>query len=165
MRTSNPVPAEPGWFFIDASGRTLGRLATRIAHVLRGKHKSSFSMHAVHGDHVIVVNAGDVVLQGKKREEKFYVRHTKYLGHVKQVPLERVMAINPSTVLLRAVRGMLPRNRLRPKFLEHLHLYGAPSHPHAAQKPQPLDSIFSTPPLDKLGVNSASSEVGSSSKS
>lgn len=144
MRTSTPTLTEPAWYLVDARGKTLGRLAAHIAHVLRGKHKPTFSPHAPHGDHVIVVNAGGIVLQGKKREEKFYTRHTGYLGHVRHVPLSRILERDPAHVIIRAVRGMLPRNRLRSRLLQRLHVYEDAVHPHEAQQPQPLDVLFSS---------------------
>lgn len=142
MRTSVPKPAEPAWYVVDADGNTLGRLAARIASVLRGKNKPAFSPHAIHGDHVIVINASHITLRGRKSEEKFYVRHTGYLGHMKRLPIAGVLTSAPAQVIIRAVRGMLPRNRLRSKMLQNLHVFGQSAHPHEAQKPQPLDSLF-----------------------
>lgn len=142
MRTTTVHAPAPSWFVTDAAGKTLGRLAAQIAHVLRGKHKPAFAPHALHGDHVIVMNAAAIVLQGRKREEKSYVRHTGYLGHMKRIPVSRLLSSDPAQVLTRAVRGMLPRNRLRPRMLRRLHVYLDSTHTHLAQQPQPLDSLF-----------------------
>jgi large subunit ribosomal protein L13 len=141
MRTSYPAPAKPSWYVIDAEGKTLGRLAAQIAHVLRGKHKKDFSPHMLQSDHIVVLNAGKVVLRGKKMEQKEYFRHTGTLGRLRRIPVKRVLAEDPTKVLLRAVTGMLPRNNRKPEMLEHLHLFETAEHPHAAQQPQPFEKI------------------------
>ena len=140
MKTSTPKPTEPSWFVVDAASKPLGRLAADIAHILRGKHKPAWSAHQVWSDHVIVVNAGNVVLMGNKSESKVYYRHSGYLGHLKTIPISSLLQRKPESVLIRAVKGMLPRNRLREKMMDHLHVYASADHPHEAQKPQPLSN-------------------------
>ena len=144
MRTSTVKPSVANWYVVDAKDQVLGRLSTRIAHVLRGKHKVEWSPHQVMSDHVIVINAGGVVLTGKKSEQKEYIRHSGYLGHLKRIPYNRLVSKDPTKVIVRAVKGMLPRNRLRPLMIKHLHVFKDDSHIHAPQKPQPLASIFDT---------------------
>jgi large subunit ribosomal protein L13 len=118
------------WWVVDASGKPLGRLATEIARVLRGKHKPSFTPHLDTGDHVVVVNAEKVRLTGKKAESKTYFRHSGYMGHEKHIPFRRVLATHPERVIETAVRGMLPKNTL---------VYAGPAHPHEGQRPEPLE--------------------------
>jgi large subunit ribosomal protein L13 len=130
---------ERAWFVVDASDLVLGRLATRIATVLRGKHKPIFTPHVDTGDHVIVVNAEKVRLTGRKREQKLYIRHTGYTGHLKQVTADKVLSgPHADRVVREAVRGMLPKNSLGRKMLAKLKVYAGSEHPHAAQKPQEL---------------------------
>lgn len=127
------------WYVVDAAGQPLGRLATRIAHILRGKHKPTFTPHLNGGDGVIVVNAGQVRLTGRKLEQKRYFRHTGYMGHERLTPVKNVLARHPERVIERAVWGMLPKTTLsRQKVKQMLKVYAGPSHPHAAQQPQPL---------------------------
>lgn len=130
---------ERHWWVVDADGATLGRLATRIATTLRGKHKPTFTAHLDTGDPVIVVNAAKVKVTGKKLSAKQYFRHSGYPGGFKAETLERLLARRPEEVLRRAVRGMLPQNRLGEKMLRKLYVYAGPSHPHAAQKPAPMN--------------------------
>lgn len=127
------------WHVVDAEGATLGRLATRIAATLRGKHKPSFSTHLDVGDPVIVVNAAKVRVTGKKLSDKQYVRHSGYPGGLKVETLERLLARRPEEVLRRAVRGMLPRNRLGDRMIRKLFVYAGAEHPHAAQRPEPME--------------------------
>jgi large subunit ribosomal protein L13 len=141
MKTSTIKPAAAKWYFVDAHGKTLGHLATQIAYVLSGKHKVIRSPHQLHSDHVIVTNAQKIVLQGKKAEQKEYIRHSGYFGNLKRIPFERAFAKDPSFVLLHAVRGMLPRNKLRQNMLKHLHIFADAEHTHAAQKSESLDVI------------------------
>lgn len=143
MRTSTPKPAPPSWYIVDASGQHLGRLATHIAHILRGKHKPTWSPHMVMSDHVIVTNATQIVLTGKKADEKVYHRHSGYFGSLKKIPVARVLQRSPEQVITRAVRGMLPRNRLRPLMMNHLHVFADAEHQHEAQQPQPLSTVKS----------------------
>ena len=126
------------WRVVDADGATLGRLATKVAAILRGKHKPSFSPHLDTGDPVIVVNAAKVRVTGNKLQAKNYVRHSGYPGGLRSETLEQLLARRPEEVVRRAVRGMLPRNRLGEQMSRKLHVYAGPEHPHAAQKPEPM---------------------------
>lgn len=127
------------WFVVDAEGKVLGRLATRIAHVVRGKEKPYFTPHLDTGDFVIVVNAAKVRVTGKKLSDKIYYRHSGYIGRLKETTLESALARRPAWVILHAVRGMLPKNRLGRKLLRKVKVYAGPSHPHQAQNPTRLD--------------------------
>jgi large subunit ribosomal protein L13 len=127
------------WWVVDASGKPLGRLATEIARVLRGKHKPSFTPHLDTGDHVVVVNAEKVRLTGKKAESKTYFRHSGYMGHEKHIPFRRVLATHPERVIETAVRGMLPQNPLGRSLRRKLKVYAGPAHPHEGQRPEPLE--------------------------
>jgi large subunit ribosomal protein L13 len=127
------------WYVVDASGRTLGRLATEIARVLRGKHKPTYSPSVDVGDFVVVVNAEKVYVSGRKLDRKIYYRHTGYPGGLKERTLREQLRRRPTRVIELAVRGMLPRNRLGRKMYRKLKVYAGASHPHAAQMPKPLD--------------------------
>jgi large subunit ribosomal protein L13 len=128
------------WYVVDATGQPLGRLASRVAQVLRGKHKPTFTPHLNGGDCVVVVNAAKVKLTGRKLEQKRYFRHTGYMGHERFTPLKQVLAARPERVIERAVWGMLPKTTLsRQHVKQMLKVYPGPEHPHAAQQPQPLD--------------------------
>jgi len=127
------------WFVVDAAGKNLGRLATEIATILRGKHKPTFSPHLDTGDFVIVVNADKVVVTGNKLTQKMYYRHSLYPGGLKETRLDEMLTKHPERVLEHAVRGMLPKNRLGRVMFKKLKVYAQPTHPHQAQKPQPLD--------------------------
>jgi large subunit ribosomal protein L13 len=124
------------WRVVDADGATLGRLATEVAAILRGKHKTMFSPHLDTGDPVIVVNAAKVRVTGNKLKAKNYVRHSGYPGGLRTETLEQLLARRPEEVIRRAVRGMLPRNRLGEQMSRKLHVYAGAEHPHAAQKPE-----------------------------
>jgi large subunit ribosomal protein L13 len=126
------------WYVVDASGETLGRLASRIAHVLRGKHKPTFSPHLDMGDHVIVVNAEKVAVTGRKEERKVYYRHTGYPGGLRTTTYREMMEKHPERVIRKAVRGMLPHNVLGRQTLKKLRVYAGPEHRHAAQQPDEL---------------------------
>jgi large subunit ribosomal protein L13 len=126
------------WYVVDASGETLGRLASRIAHVLRGKHKPTFTPHLDMGDHVIVVNAEKVAVTGRKEERKVYYRHTGYPGGLRTTTYREMMEKHPERVIRKAVRGMLPRNVLGRQTMKKLRVYAGPEHRHAAQKPEEL---------------------------
>ena len=127
------------WFVVDATGQPLGRLASRVAQILRGKHKPTFTPHINGGDAVIVVNAERVKLTGRKLEQKRYFRHTGYMGHERFTPLAAMLAKHPDRVIERAVWGMLPKTTLsRQKVKQMLKVYAGPDHPHVAQQPQPL---------------------------
>lgn len=129
---------ERRWWVVDADGATLGRLATRIAALLRGKHKATFTDHLDVGDAVIVVNAGRIRVTGKKLKDKQYFRHSGYPGGFRAETLERLLARRPEEVIRRAVRGMLPRNRLGEQMVRKLFVYAGSDHPHAAQRPEPI---------------------------
>ncbi|MGE5662964.1 MAG: 50S ribosomal protein L13 [Deltaproteobacteria bacterium] len=127
------------WYVVDASDKVLGRLATRVASVLRGKHKTSFTPNADIGDFVIVVNAEKVKLTGRKMSEKLYRRHSGYMGGLKETTPEKVLATaHPERLVEWAVRGMLPKSRLGDRLFTKLKVYAGPDHPHKAQQPKPL---------------------------
>ena len=126
------------WRVVDADGATLGRLATQIATILRGKHKTTFTPSLDTGDPVIVVNAAKIKVTGNKLKDKMYVRHSGYPGGFRAENLERLLERRPEEVIRRAVRGMLPQNRLGEQMIRKLHVYAGGEHPHAAQKPQAL---------------------------
>lgn len=133
---------ERAWFVVDAEDLILGRLATRIATILRGKHKPSFTVHSDVGDHVIVVNAEKVALTGRKREQKTYYRHSGYQGSIKSINAESLLAsAHADRVVHNAVRGMLPKNTLGRQMLSKLRVYAGPDHPHASQKPEELPIV------------------------
>jgi large subunit ribosomal protein L13 len=133
---------EPEWLLIDAKDQTLGRLASQIAMILRGKHKPTFTPHLDTGDFVIVVNAGQVKLTGNKRKNKYYYHHTGFPGGLKAVQTEKLLAKKPTEVLRLAVKGMLPKNALNRAILGKLKLYAGTDHPHAAQKPKPFTVAY-----------------------
>jgi len=126
------------WVLVDAKDEVLGRLATQIAHMLRGKHKPTWSPHTDCGDFVVVVNAAQVQVTGRKAQQKVYYRHTGYPGGIKETPYRLMMASHPERVLKFAVKGMLPKTRLGRRMLRKLHIYGGATHPHTAQQPQPV---------------------------
>ncbi|HUH08280.1 MAG TPA: 50S ribosomal protein L13 [Egibacteraceae bacterium] len=140
MRTYSPRPSdiERAWYVVDAQDVVLGRLATRVAHVLRGKHKPQFAPHMDVGDHVIVINAAGIRLTGAKAEQKLAYRHSGYPGGLKSVPFARLLAEKPERLVERAVKGMLPRNTVGREQLTKLKVYAGADHPHSAQKPIPL---------------------------
>jgi large subunit ribosomal protein L13 len=144
MRTSTPKPADPNWLLIDAEGKSLGRLAARVAHILRGKHKVSFSPHLIHGDHIIIINAEKLSFPQKKLIQKVYQSHTGYTGNLKEVTLGTLLAKNPEKVVTLAVTRMLPHNRMRNELLKRLHVYKGDTHPHSAQQPQPFELASSS---------------------
>jgi large subunit ribosomal protein L13 len=133
---ATPATRERGWLVVDASGKTLGRLATQLADILRGKTKPEYTPHCDVGDFVIVVNAEKVSVTGKKREQKLYYRHSGYPGGLRSRTLAEQLERRPEEVIRRAVKGMLPRNRLARTQLRKLKVYAGPDHPHAAQKPE-----------------------------
>jgi large subunit ribosomal protein L13 len=140
MRTFSAKPGEfvRTWYVIDAENQVLGRLASRAATVLRGKHKPVFTPHVDAGDFVIVVNAEKVKLTGNKLDGKMYVRHSEYPGGLTQIPYRRLLQTHPERAIERAVKGMLPHNALGRSLLRKLKVYRGPAHPHSSQKPQPL---------------------------
>jgi len=127
------------WYVVNADGKTLGRLATHIAIVLRGKHKPTFTPHADMGDNVIVVNAEKVHLTGKKPYNKVYYRHTGYPGGIKETKFSDMIKTKPERVIQFAVKGMLPHNRLGRAIIKHLKVYKGPEHPHQAQQPELME--------------------------
>lgn len=140
MRTysAKPGEVERKWWIVDAEGKNLGRLASEIANVLRGKKKPQFTPHVDTGDFVVVVNAEKVAVTGDKPKSKVYRWHTGYPGGLKERTLEQMLQQKPAEVLRKAVKGMLPKNRLAAKQLKKLKIYAGPHHPHAAQKPEDL---------------------------
>ena len=126
------------WFVVDAEGHILGRLASEIAQILRGKKKPFFTPHMDMGDFVVVVNADKIKVSGKKEEEKTYFTHSGYPGGIKQIKLKKVRQDHPENIIMNAVKGMLPHNRLGRKLLTHLKVYVGNIHPHTAQKPQTI---------------------------
>jgi len=126
------------WRVVDADGATLGRLATQVAAILRGKHRVTFTPSLDTGDPVIIVNASKIRVTGKKLQDKLYVRHSGYPGGFRSETLERLLERRPEEIIRRAVRGMLPQNRLGEQMMRKLHVYAGADHPHAAQKPQAL---------------------------
>lgn len=127
------------WYVIDATDVTLGKLAVRVADVLRGKHKPTFTPHVDAGDFVIVLNAEKIKVSGKKSEQKTYVRHSGYPGGFRSVVYKDLQAKHPDRIITAAVKGMLPHNRLGRQVLKKLKVYAGENHPHAAQQPQPLE--------------------------
>jgi large subunit ribosomal protein L13 len=142
VRTFSPksVDIQRAWHVVDADGLVLGRLATQVASILRGKHKPIFAPHLDTGDHVIVVNAAKVVLTANKQEKKEAIRHSGYPGGLKRQSYVDLMASRPEEAVRRAVKGMLPKGPLGRQMLRKLKVYAGPDHPHAAQLPQPLDA-------------------------
>jgi len=136
---AKPTDRQRNWLVVDAEGQTLGRLATRIADALRGKRKPEYTPHVDTGDFVVVVNAEKIRVTGNKLEQKRYWRHSGYPGGIKSRSLAEMLERRPEEVIRKAVKGMLPRNRLARKQLTKLKVYAGPDHPHAAQKPQPME--------------------------
>ena len=137
--SAKPGQVEQNWLLIDADGLTLGRMATAIATRLRGKHKPEYTPHVDTGDYIVVVNADKIRVTGNKMKDKMYHRYTGYVGNLKSMPLEKLMAQAPERALQYAVKGMLPRNPLGRKMYSKLRVFAGPEHPHAAQQPVPLD--------------------------
>ena len=144
MNTFVPSAAaiERKWFVVDAEGKTLGRLATEIARILRGKHKPIFTPYLDTGDYVIVVNAEKVKVTGKKLDQKIYYHHSEYVGGMKETTLKEMMAKKPERVIELAVKGMLPKGPLGKSMIKKLHVYAGPDHEQAAQKPEVLEFKF-----------------------
>lgn len=126
------------WWVVDAEDMVLGRLAAQVAHILRGKHKPTFTPHMDNGDHVIIVNADKVRLTGHKAEEKIWYRHSGYPGGLRELRYDKLMTERPALMVEKAVKGMLPHTRLGRAMAGKLNVYAGPKHPHAAQKPEPL---------------------------
>ncbi len=140
MKTYTPKPTEieTRWYVVDASGCVLGRLASFVATRLRGKHKPSYTPHVDAGDHVIVINADKIALTGKKWDEKLYYRHSGYPGGLKSMTAKQLLQKSPQDLVMYAVRGMLPKNRLGRNMVKKLKVYAGPEHPHVAQRPEIL---------------------------
>ncbi len=136
---ARPLEVERQWYVVDAEGQTLGRLATEIARILRGKNKPQYTPHVDTGDFVVVVNAEKVVVTGRKAEQKVYYRHTGYPGGLKETSYEVMLERKPTEILRKAVRGMMPKTRLGRQQLRKLKIYAGPEHPHEAQNPQPYE--------------------------
>ena len=141
MKTYNAKPGEIArdWYLVDAEGKTLGRLATQIAERLRGKGKAVYTPHVDTGDFVVVVNAEKIAVTGNKLEQKMYYKHSGYPGGLRERTLREQLDRRPEEVLRKAVKGMLPKNKLAAAQLRKLKIYAGPEHPHAAQKPTPME--------------------------
>ena len=138
------VFAKPGtvrgdWFVVDASNKTLGRLASQIALRLKGKHKADYSPHVDMGDHIVVVNAQKIRVTGRKLTDKLYYHHTGHIGGIKSIALEKLLNEHPERAIQFAVKGMLPKNPLGRRMFRKLHVFAGGEHPHQAQQPKPLD--------------------------
>ena len=136
---ASPATIDRKWYVVDAEGQTVGRLAAEVAKVLRGKHKPTFTPHVDTGDFVIVINAEKAVFTGKKLTDKIYFRHSGYNGGTTFTPAGQMQAKFPERVIEKAVRGMLPKNRLGEQMYRKLNVYAGPEHPHAAQQPEKLE--------------------------
>ena len=136
---AHPEKVRRDWYVVDASGKTLGRLATQLATRLRGKHKPQYTPHVDTGDHIIVVNADKIAVTGNKLEDKTYYWHTGAIGGIKSRTLDKMMAQHPERVIEIAVKGMLPKNPLGRAMFKKLHVFTGDKHPHTAQQPKPLD--------------------------
>ena len=136
---AKPAEVERKWYVVDAEGKTLGRLASEVAMVLRGKRKPTYTPHVDCGDYVIVINAEKVEVTGKKRKEKIYKRHTGYPGGLREVTFEKLQARKTEEIIRKAVKGMLPDGRLGRQMFKKLKVYAGPQHEHAAQKPEELN--------------------------
>ena len=136
--TSKPTEVESKWYVVDASGCVLGRLASFVATRLRGKHKPVYTPHVDTGDHIIVINADKIALTGRKWDEKLYYRHSGYVGGLKSITAKQLLEKRPEDLVMHAVRGMLPKNRLGRKMFKKLKVYAGSEHPHVAQEPETL---------------------------
>jgi len=141
MKTYTPseTDIQRRWWLVDAEGKVLGRLASRIAGILRGKHKPIYTPHLDTGDYVVVINAAKVRLTGDKPNQKTYFRHSGYMGGERFIPFRRMIEKHPERVIELAVKGMLPKNKLGRQMRKKLRVYAGPEHPHAGQQPQPLE--------------------------
>ena len=136
---AKPADVQRKWYVVDAEGKTLGRMATEIATILRGKHKATFTPHVDGGDFVVVVNADKVVLTGKKLDQKMYRYHTGYVGGLKEITYREMMEKKPEEVVMHAVSGMLCKDKLRSKMMTRLRVFAGPNHGHEAQNPEVLN--------------------------
>ena len=137
--SAKPLEVERKWYVIDAEGKVLGRLATEVAKLLKGKHKPTYSTHMDVGDHVIVINTDKIVLTGKKVEQKYYRYHTLYVGGLKEIQYKDLLAKKSDFAVYEAIRGMLPKNRLGRKMIKHVRVYKDAAHGHEAQKPEQIE--------------------------
>jgi large subunit ribosomal protein L13 len=137
--TATPETVQRDWYVVDATDKTLGRLATEIARRLRGKHKPEFTPHVDTGDYIVVVNAEKVRVTGRKATDKVYNRHSGYIGGLKSITFDKLIATAPERIIRNAVKGMLPKNPLGRAMFRKLKVYPGADHPHAAQQPKPLD--------------------------
>jgi large subunit ribosomal protein L13 len=135
---AKPAEVVRKWHLVDANGKTLGRLASRVAILLRGKHKPTFTPHVDTGDHVVVINAGKITLTGDKLRTKLYIHHTGYPGGLKTISAEHLHARNQTELVTRAIKGMLPKNTLGKQMARKLKVYPGAEHPHQAQGPEPI---------------------------
>lgn len=141
MKTFSAKPAEVkrDWYVVDAEGKTLGRLASEIARRLRGKHKAEYTPHVDTGDYIVVVNAEKVAVTGNKRNDKMYHRHTGYIGNLKSINFDKLVASKPEQIIQLAVKGMMPKGPLGRAMLKKLKVYAGSEHTHTAQQPKPLE--------------------------
>lgn len=142
MRTTHitkPQEVSRKWFVVDAEGKNLGRLSSQVAHILRGKHKPTFSPSVDCGDYVIVINADKVVVTGRKMDQKTYVRYSGYLGNKKEIKMKDMLNKKPEFIVWHAIKGMLPKNNLGRKMFSKLHIYAGGEHKHQAQQPEVLE--------------------------
>jgi len=137
--TATPATIKREWCVVDATDKTLGRLATQLAHRLRGKHKPEFTPNMDTGDHMVVINAEKIKVTGKKLDDKMYHRYTGYIGNLKSINLGKLLDTHPERAIQYAVKGMLPRNPLGRAMFRKLHVYAGPEHPHTAQQPTQLE--------------------------
>ncbi len=137
--TATPATIKREWCVVDATDKTLGRLATELAHRLRGKHKPEFTPNMDTGDHMVVINAEKIKVTGNKLEDKIYYHHTGYIGNLKSINLGKLLDTHPERVIQYAVKGMLPKNPLGRAMFRKLHVYAGPEHPHEAQQPTQLE--------------------------
>ena len=137
--TATPATIKREWCVVDATDKTLGRLATELAHRLRGKHKPEFTPNMDTGDHMVVINAEKIKVTGKKLDDKMYHRYTGYIGNLKSINLGKLMDTHPERAIQYAVKGMLPKNPLGRAMFRKLHVYAGPEHPHTAQQPTQLE--------------------------
>ena len=135
---AKPAEVRADWYVVDAEGKTLGRLATALAHRLKGKHKTDYSPHVDLGDNLIVLNAEKIKVTGAKLDDKMYHQHTGYMGNLKSIALGKLLQEHPERAIQFAVKGMLPKNTLGRKMFRKLHVFAGPKHPHQAQQPQTL---------------------------
>ena len=136
--TADELSALDKWYLIDATGQVLGRVATKVATILAGKHRPHYAPFMVSGDHVVIINADKIKLTGQKLDQKLYRHHTLYPGGLREIGARKVLETNPEDLILEAVTGMLPKNKLRKRMVKRLKVYAAGQHPHDAQRPEAL---------------------------